>query len=179
MAGGEAASYTSSPPSTGPLPHAFFSGETRLTPLPPRHHAPTPNHRHSTMGKDTRVTYQRRHAYATRSNERVIVKTPGQSSPQMIMMLPCPSLPPPRPYTISGSPLTPSIPYTRRPFDSPSDQEEDPWPPLRRLQGQPARHQAPQDQGNERYVVLFAGRSPFSSTFYVPGSMDPTAVLST
>ncbi|EKU21637.1 hypothetical protein NSK_005100 [Nannochloropsis salina CCMP1776] len=29
------------------------------------------------MGKDTRVTYQRRHAYATRSNGRVIVKTPG------------------------------------------------------------------------------------------------------
>lgn len=29
------------------------------------------------MGKDTRVTYKRRHAYATRSNRRKIIKTPG------------------------------------------------------------------------------------------------------
>lgn len=32
------------------------------------------------MGKDTRVTYRRRHAYATRSNRRKVVKTPGRST---------------------------------------------------------------------------------------------------
>ena len=32
------------------------------------------------MGKDTRVTYRRRHAYATRSNRRAIIKTPGESN---------------------------------------------------------------------------------------------------
>lgn len=30
------------------------------------------------MGKDTRVTYRRRHAYATLSNRRKTVKTPGK-----------------------------------------------------------------------------------------------------
>lgn len=29
------------------------------------------------MGKDTRVTYKRRHAYATKSNRRQVIRTPG------------------------------------------------------------------------------------------------------
>ncbi len=29
------------------------------------------------MGKDVRVTYKRRHAYATKSNRRQIIRTPG------------------------------------------------------------------------------------------------------
>lgn len=35
-------------------------------------------HRGAKMGKDIRVTYKRRHAYATKSNRRQVLRTPGK-----------------------------------------------------------------------------------------------------
>jgi len=71
------------------IPHAFLLWRVGVSCPSLHHHTNT-----ATMGKDTRVTYQRRHAYATRSNERVIVKTPGMLLAAVVTLPPPPSLPP-------------------------------------------------------------------------------------
>ena len=70
---------------TAARPRLCFSNSARLrqpsqlttSTHPPTHSIITIIIHRGKMGKDTRVTYKRRHAYATKSNRRQVLRTPG------------------------------------------------------------------------------------------------------